>query len=126
MWEADWNGRSITVHCYWPSGSAQNYLDCFGYDGDPNCLHEAYQFNYNLFDAKLKRELDINWPEYGSMNCGDFYEYEWDKHGTCYLMNMIEDNKADYEKDPKAFNETVFVDYFQNVMDKVASLNIQL
>lgn len=41
-------------------------------------------------------------------------------------MNMIEDNKADYEKDPKAFNETVFVGYFQDVVNKVGALNIQL
>ena len=34
-------------------------------------------------------------------------------------MNMIEDHKADYEKDPKKFNETIFVVYFQNVMNKV-------
>lgn len=71
--------------------------------------------------------MDIYWPEYGaSKNCGDFYEYEWDKHGTCYLMNLIEDNKEEYEKNPQAFNETTFVKYFQTVMDKVEQRNVEL
>ena len=104
MWDADWNGKMATVHGFWPSGSARNYLDCFGYQGDENCMDDGFAFDYSLLGIDVKRQMDIHWPEYGNKNCGDFYEYEWHKHGTCYLMNMIEDHQEDYQKDPKTFN----------------------
>ena len=126
MWDADWNGKMATVHGFWPSGSAKNYLDCFGYQGDQNCMKDAFAFDYSLLGMDTRRKMDIHWPEYGNKNCGDFYQYEWDKHGTCYLMNMIEDHKDEYQKDNKKFNETIFVEYFENVMNKVEERNISL
>ena len=41
-------------------------------------------------------------------------------------MNFIEDNMNAYEKDELAFNETIYVSYFSDTVDKAKTLNVNL
>lgn len=57
-------------------------------------------------DTSLKNDLEEYWPEVSrNKDNGDFYAHEWNKHGTCYLLHMINENKEVYEKDPIAFSQ---------------------
>ena len=41
-------------------------------------------------------------------------------------MNFMEDNMNAYEKDEQAFNETIYVSYFSDTVDKTKKLNVNL
>lgn len=45
-------------------------------------------------------------------------------HGSCYLMNMIEDNPNAYKYDKASFNRTIMVEYFRNTIIRFKKLNI--
>lgn len=48
------------------------------------------------------------WPAHKfSHDDEDFYAKQWLNHGTCYLMNMIEDNPSAYKMDKAGFNKTI-------------------
>lgn len=41
-WQDGWSGSLATIHGYWPSSAENSYLDCFGLQGDKNCIGFPY------------------------------------------------------------------------------------
>jgi ribonuclease I len=58
-------------------------LSCFAeHKYDPYCFVD-YKFSEDQFSKQELKDLNKYWPAIGPMK--DFWGYEWDKHGTCYL-----------------------------------------
>lgn len=63
-------------------------------------------------------DLRRYWPQLGSIQ--NFWGYEWDKHGTCYLHIM--NNKFGVA----TRDDSLMRQYFTDTISKVKRLNIQL
>lgn len=56
------------------------------------------------------------WPQNGK-NIANFWDYEWSKHGVCYLKIYKEDyGLPDSDQD-------LFKEYFTSTLDKIKALN---
>nr|WFR94000.1 S-RNase S54 [Prunus avium] len=65
--------KIFTIHGLWPSNYSKNAWVA-------NC--NGTRFN-NSLPPTLKSKLKISWPNVESGNDTDFWEREWNKHGTC-------------------------------------------
>ena len=91
-WESKWDSKSLLIHGMWPSSTDLSYLSCqlkYGYD--KYCYH-GYNFDLSKFSSAEKRELEKYWPKIGM---DDFWQYEWKKHGTCYLHIIKDEEKCE-------------------------------
>lgn len=66
------NVSEFTIHGLWP----QNYEGPYPHDCNPE-----YQFDQSQIQDLLS-EMEDDWP---SLILSDFWEHEWEKHGTCSL-----------------------------------------
>lgn len=117
--EKDWltaeDLRAPTIHMYRPYGSSSYYLNCFESNADLNCRKNAYMTDFD-FDEALRNttgllyDISVYWPAHKFTHDDEaFYSQQWLNHGTCYLMNMIEDNPNAYKMDKVGFNRTIMV-----------------
>ena len=117
-WQQNWDGKSFTIHGFWPSSKDMAYMSCFKDHGvDPYC-NRPYTFNQNLFSSSELADLNKYWPQYGSKS--DFWAYEWDKHGTCFLKIFKEDYASTLSE------KQLFKKYFTSTIDKVKALKLTL
>lgn len=63
-------------------------------------------------------ELKKYWPYFG--NVKNFWEYEWDKHGACYLHIIKNEYKSSMS------DASIFKKYFMGTLKKFKNLNIKL
>lgn len=134
--EKDWQTyedlRAPTIHGYRPFGSSSYYENCYGPRSDQNCFRDAFMQDFDINEALwnssgLLYDISVYWPaDKFTHDEQDFYYQQWVNHGSCYLMNMIEDNPNAYKYDRAAFNRTIMVEYFRTAIKKYLSLNIQV
>ena len=86
-WKDIWDGKSLLIHGFWPSSRNLAFLDCLKKDHDPYCYH-SFSFQKSHFNSAELENLRKYWPAIGTIK--NFWSYEWDKHGTCYL-HIIKD-----------------------------------
>eukprot|EP01084_Bolivina_argentea_P113905 202911_1 len=73
---------NITIHGIW-----QNYYT-ESYPKVPEHCTDAKLFDEHV--EGITEQLDILWPSYRKDNNFEFWEHEWDKHGTCWNVNQSE------------------------------------
>lgn len=133
-----WDHKTITIHGFWPSPNPKNDRPAIEYDlcrksNPADCernepmAFEVFGYDYlTSNETGLKEDLATYWPETNAnRDQGWFYQHEWDKHGVCYLMHMINTNTKAYEKDPVAFSQYIFKEYFRIAIQHTKDLNLQ-
>ena len=72
-WKNQWDGKSFTIHGFWPSSTDLSYLSCFEeHKYDPYCF-EDYKFSEYQFSQSELKDLNKYWPAIGPMK--DFWGY---------------------------------------------------
>lgn len=113
-----WDGKNFIIHGFWPSSTDLSYLNCLSQNPyDPYC-YRNYNFNQKQFTSAEIADLNKYWPELGAIK--NFWGYEWNKHGTCYL-HIIKDEFRSNLTDAQ-----IFKSYFTGTINKVKALNISL
>ena len=95
------------------------YLSCLRDSSghDPYCYH-SFSFDKNHFSSSEQQELTKYWPKIGGKK--NFWSYEWDKHGTCYL-HIIKD-----EYSSTSSTKDLFRQYFLKTIEKVKELKLKM
>ena len=105
------------IHGYWPQSDDLALQTCLQEDGyDRNC-----DYNYGFSERKLSSisgDLNKYWPQIGAVK--NFWKYEWDKHGTCYIKNTL-----DSFNPGKLSADEIFLRYFRGTVNKLKSLSVQ-
>lgn len=65
----------------------------------------------------MSDELNLRWPQVGPKK--DFWKYEWDKHGTCYLKLTLDSYNSDGLSEDDIFHK-----FFRQTLDKYNALNV--
>jgi len=74
-----------TIHGLWPEN----------YDGTyPANCNSSYPFKYSEV-SDLGYDMYHYWPDL-YYNSTDFWEHEWEKHGTCAMESTVVDDEHDY------------------------------
>ena len=58
------------------------------------------------------------WPQIGAVK--NFWKYEWDKHGTCYLKTTLDSFNSQ-----KLSTDEIFLRYFRGTINKLKALSVQ-
>lgn len=78
-------------------------------------------YDYAFSEKKLSSisdDLNKYWPQIGSVK--NFWRYEWEKHGTCYLKNTLDSfNSAKLNPDE------IYLRYFRGTVSKLKNLSVQ-
>nr|ADZ76512.1 S-locus associated ribonuclease [Prunus speciosa] len=82
----------FTIHGLWPSNYSKNAWVA-------NC--SPTRFN-NSLSPRLETKLKISWPDVESGNYTDFWEREWNKHGTCSEQTL--DQEQYFERSHDIWN----------------------
>nr|ABJ97522.1 S-RNase [Prunus webbii] len=80
----------FTIHGLWPSNYSNPTMPS-------NC--NGSQFEAKKVYPRLQSKLKISWPDVESGNDTNFWEREWNKHGTCSsrILNQMQYFERSYE-----------------------------
>ena len=77
-------------------------------------------------DTELAADLNRLWPETNAnFGKGDFYQHEYEKHGVCWIQHMINHHREAHDKDPVAFEQEMYKEYFRTVIRLTKQLHYQ-
>jgi ribonuclease I len=76
---------------------------------DPYCDYD-YLFNQKALDKV--QNLNTVWPMWGSRMGDSFHEYEWNKHGVCYMKLTKDEFGTRFSED------YIFTTYFEQAIAK--------
>jgi len=105
------NPRRFSIHGFWPTTPEPPYP---AYCRDVNFSPSAI--------ASLEDELNSEWPSYNPDGTNEeFWEYEYDKHGSCSLDNTLTNTQLKYFQQSLNLHETYNIDDVLNASGIVAS-----
>lgn len=71
-----------------------------------------------MFSKAELSDLNKYWPQIGAIK--NFWDYEWSKHGTCYLYHFKDELKSNLT------DGQIFKTYFNSIVGKVKNLKLSL